>query len=181
MLSNERWNTPELEEDYYNRPDKVDQLFDTDKDDSIKENLLARPVRFLRAPPAEIKAPTTVQFIKAQEKGRYEYPRIHYGSLASGDRLMKKRSERDAWYIRIKEQTKAKILCFEMEAAGILQAWPCLVVRGICDYCDSHKNDEWQNFAAATAAAYTKDLLYRIAPEEVDTAKSVNNILLESE
>lgn len=36
------------------------------------------------------------------------------------------------------------VLCFEMEAAGLMNSFPCLVVRGICDYADSHKNKRWQ-------------------------------------
>jgi hypothetical protein len=51
------------------------------------------------------------------------------------------------------------ILCFEMEAAGIMDELPSLVIRGICDYCDSHKNKVWQPYAAITAAAYSKALL----------------------
>lgn len=51
------------------------------------------------------------------------------------------------------------ILCFEMEAAGLMDNFPCLVIRGICDYSDSHKNKQWQGFAAATAASYAKVLL----------------------
>jgi nucleoside phosphorylase len=31
------------------------------------------------------------------------------------------------------------VLCFEMEAAGIMNVLPCLVIRGICDYADAHK------------------------------------------
>ncbi|KAF2830310.1 hypothetical protein CC86DRAFT_238346, partial [Ophiobolus disseminans] len=46
-----------------------------------------------------------------------------------------------------------------MEAAGLMNSFPCLVVRGICDYADSHKNKRWQLYAAATAAAYAKGLL----------------------
>jgi superfamily II DNA or RNA helicase len=46
-----------------------------------------------------------------------------------------------------------------MEAAGLMDQLPCLVVRGICDYCDSHKSKEWQGYAALTAAAYAKTLL----------------------
>ena len=48
------------------------------------------------------------------------------------------------------------MLCFKMEAAGLMDDFPCLVVRGICDYADSHKNKQWQGYAAATAAAYAK-------------------------
>jgi tetratricopeptide (TPR) repeat protein len=51
------------------------------------------------------------------------------------------------------------MLCFEMEAAGIMNQIPCLVIRGICDYSDSHKNKRWQGYAALTAAAYSKVLL----------------------
>ncbi|RVD81536.1 uncharacterized protein DFL_009396 [Arthrobotrys flagrans] len=57
-------------------------------------------------------------------------------------------------------------LCFEMEAAGLMDQFPCLVIRGICDYSDSHKNDEWQRYAAANAAAYAREILYNM-PERV--------------
>ena len=55
-----------------------------------------------------------------------------------------------------------QVLCFEMEAAGLLDHFPCLVIRGICDYADSHKNKRWQEYAALTAAAYTKEPLISI-------------------
>ncbi|CAF9922088.1 hypothetical protein IMSHALPRED_005331 [Imshaugia aleurites] len=57
-----------------------------------------------------------------------------------------------------------------MEAAGLMDTFPCLVIRGICDYADSHKNDRWQPYAAATAAAYAKDLLLEMAPKAVRAA-----------
>src|SRR6266702_2590586 len=59
------------------------------------------------------------------------------------------------------------VLCFEMEAAGLMNEFPCAVIRGICDYADSHKNKSWQPYAAATAAAATKELLLIIPAEEV--------------
>jgi hypothetical protein len=47
--------------------------------------------------------------------------------------------------------------CFEMEAAGLMDdSIGCLVIRGICDYSDSHKNKAWQEHAAAVAAAYAR-------------------------
>ena len=58
------------------------------------------------------------------------------------------------------------ILCFEMEASG-LDAFPCLVIRGICDYANSHKNHRWQPYAALVAAAYAKELLRTIPGEGV--------------
>ncbi|KAL5041215.1 hypothetical protein BDW71DRAFT_213261 [Aspergillus fruticulosus] len=51
------------------------------------------------------------------------------------------------------------ILCFEMEAAGLLNFLPCIVIRGICDYADSHKNKMWHPYAAGNAAACAKELL----------------------
>lgn len=46
-----------------------------------------------------------------------------------------------------------------METAGLIDILPCLPVRGICDYSDSHKSKGWQRYAAATAAAYARELI----------------------
>jgi nucleoside phosphorylase len=51
------------------------------------------------------------------------------------------------------------VICFEMEAAGLMDILPCLPIRGICDYSDSHKSKEWQRYASATAASYARELL----------------------
>ena len=51
---------------------------------------------------------------------------------------------------------------FEIEVAGLIDNFLYLVIRGICDYTDSHKNKRWQPYAAAVAAAYRKELLYTI-------------------
>ncbi|EHK20397.1 uncharacterized protein TRIVIDRAFT_154698 [Trichoderma virens Gv29-8] len=80
-------------------------------------------------------------------------PTIHYGTIALANRLMK-----DA-ILRDKLAAENDVLCFEMEAAGLMNYFPCLVIRGICDYSDLHKNAEWQGYAVMTAAAYAKDLL----------------------
>ncbi|KAF3902864.1 hypothetical protein AA313_de0207902 [Arthrobotrys entomopaga] len=74
-------------------------------------------------------------------------PKIHYGLIASGNQVMKSARARD------RLGSEYNILCFEMEAAGIMNSCACLVIRGICDYSDSQKNDRWQEYAAATAAA----------------------------
>jgi ankyrin repeat protein/nucleoside phosphorylase len=81
-------------------------------------------------------------------------PNVHYGLIASGNQVIKHGVTRT----RLTEELG--ILCFEMEAAGLMNNFPCIVVRGICDYCDSHKNKKWQRYAAATAAAYAKELLF---------------------
>lgn len=80
-------------------------------------------------------------------------PQIHYGAIASGNQVMRHGKIRD----RLAQELD--VLCFEMEAAGVMDSFPCLVIRGICDYSDSHKNKQWQEYAAATAAAYAKELL----------------------
>ncbi|KLJ13681.1 hypothetical protein EMPG_11394 [Blastomyces silverae] len=87
---------------------------------------------------------------------------IHYGLIASANQLMK-----DA-LIRDRLAAEKDVLCFEMEAAGLMNHFPCLIIRGICDYSDTHKNNDWQGYAAMVAAAYTKDLLCRIVPQQVD-------------
>ncbi|TFA98435.1 hypothetical protein CCMA1212_009811 [Trichoderma ghanense] len=81
---------------------------------------------------------------------------VFYGTVASANSLMKGATERD-FYAR---DRKTKALCFEMEAAGLMNDFPCMVIRGISNYSDSHKNDEWRCYAAATAAAYAKELLF---------------------
>jgi nucleoside phosphorylase len=82
---------------------------------------------------------------------------LHFGTIASGNQVMKHGVTRDRLSAEL-----GGILCFEMEAAGLMNNFPCLVIRGICDYADSHKNKRWQPYAAATAAACAKELLSTI-------------------
>jgi nucleoside phosphorylase len=56
---------------------------------------------------------------------------------------------------------EADVIAFEMEGAGVWDEVPCIVVKGVCDYADSHKHKGWQNFAAATAASASKAILER--------------------
>ncbi|RDH21372.1 ankyrin [Aspergillus niger ATCC 13496] len=98
-------------------------------------------------------------------------PAIHYGLIASGNQLMK-----DAM-IRDKLAEEKGVLCFEMEAAGLMNHFPCLVIRGICDYSDSHKNKQWQGYAAMVAAAYAKDLLRQIHPNDVGKEQKITDVL----
>lgn len=73
-----------------------------------------------------------------------------------------------------------EVLCFEMEAAGLMNHFPCLVIRGICDYSDSHKNEEWQGYASMTAAAYANDLLRRIHPNRIEAERNIREIVSSS-
>jgi nucleoside phosphorylase len=92
-------------------------------------------------------------------------PQIHYGTIGSGNLVIKDATKRDQL------RKELQILCVEMEAAGLMDEFPCLVIRGICDYADSHKNKRWQPYAAATAAAYAKELLSIIPAQEVAEPK----------
>jgi nucleoside phosphorylase len=98
-------------------------------------------------------------------------PAIHYGLVASGNRLMK-----DA-LIRDRLAAEKNVLCFEMEAAGLMNTFPCLVIRGICDYSDSHKNKRWQGYAAMVAAAYTKDLLRSIPLNRIEHEERISDLI----
>lgn len=97
---------------------------------------------------------------------------VHYGTIASGNQVM-----RDGV---IRDQVSSEfdgVLCFEMEAAGLMAAFPCLVIRGICDYADSHKNKKWQPYAAGTAAAYAKEVLSIIPATEVKITPTVDEAI----
>jgi nucleoside phosphorylase len=89
-------------------------------------------------------------------------PRIHYGIIGSANIVLKNAAEREELRRRL------KVTCVEMEAAGLMETFPCLVIRGICDYADSHKNKKWQRYAAAAAAAYMKELLITIPRQGVE-------------
>lgn len=88
--------------------------------------------------------------------------KVHYGRIASGNQVIKDAGFRD------EQANKLNAICFEMEAAGVVNALPSLVIRGISDYCDDQKNDVWQEYAAATAAAYAKLLLEVVKKREID-------------
>ncbi|KAJ6786541.1 hypothetical protein PWT90_07541 [Aphanocladium album] len=85
---------------------------------------------------------------------------VHRGTIASGELVLRDAELRD----RLADQDD--LLCFEMEAAGMMNSIPCLVIRGISDYCDSHKNDLWHGYAAAAAAAYARQLFFHLPKEE---------------
>lgn len=82
-------------------------------------------------------------------------PAVHFGMYASGDKVMKSGEQRDL--IAAEE----KIIAFEMEGAAVWEHFEsrCLVIKGVCDYADSHKSKGFQKYAAATAAAFMKAFL----------------------
>ncbi|KAJ5273735.1 Pfs NACHT and ankyrin domain protein [Penicillium angulare] len=99
--------------------------------------------------------------------------RVHYGLIASGNKVVKDAQSRDSLY----KAFGGHLLCVEMEAAGLMNDFPCIVIRGICDYADSRKEKTWQEYAAAVAAAYAKELLGCVHPSVVDAECSAKAIL----
>lgn len=158
---------PRLKKDYSQPSTQMDVLFRSSylhQDDSRlctdccspgAENIISRPPR-----------------TQDSSADQMDTVRIHYGLIASADRLMKDAAIRDQL-----AETEG-VMCFEMEAAGLMESFPCLVIRGICDYSDTHKNDIWQGYAAATAAAYAKELL-TVMPKRAGTQKHTTIGLLQ--
>ncbi|KAM0255037.1 hypothetical protein ACHAQJ_006185 [Trichoderma viride] len=93
---------------------------------------------------------------------------VHYGTIASGNQVMREGATRDEV-----SSLFGGVLCFEMEAAGLMNCFPSLAIRGICDYSDSHKSKRWQAYAAGTAAAYAKDLLSAIPATQVTASSTI--------
>ncbi|RYP45026.1 hypothetical protein DL768_008576 [Monosporascus sp. mg162] len=99
--------------------------------------------------------------------------RVHYGLIASGNSVIKDSTLRGV----LRRDLGSAVLCVEMEAAGLMDNFPCIVIRGICDYADSHKNKVWQEHAAAVAAAFTKELLGYVQSDEVDRERSAKDVI----
>lgn len=88
-----------------------------------------------------------------QNQDTHSLPAILFGKIASGDRVIKSGTHRD---LLAKQHD---VIAFEMESAGVWSYFPSLVIKGVSDYADSHKNKAYQPYAAATAAACTKAFL----------------------
>lgn len=91
-------------------------------------------------------------------------PKIHCGTVLSGNKVIANEAEAgklaSIWH-------NAQGL--EMEAAGMAAALyttpnspSFIMVKSVCDYADSNKNDEWQEYAAQTAAAFVVDFVLTI-------------------
>jgi nucleoside phosphorylase len=147
---------PAMQQDFSRRNPEDDQLFQADYDhiDSGKGCKSCEEERLVQRIPRTTNVPV-----------------IHYGLIGSGNQVMRH------GVMREKLRRERGILCFEMEAAGLMDNFPCLVIRGICDYSDTHKNKNWQPYAAATAAAYAKELLGVIPPFQVDKTPTAAHVI----
>ncbi len=89
---------------------------------------------------------------------------VHFGVMGSGNTVMKSGQHRDGI------ATTDGIIAFEMEGAGVWDYFPSIIIKGVCDYADSHKRKGWQRYAAATAAACMKAFLVERTSEDRQTS-----------
>ncbi|VUC29466.1 unnamed protein product [Clonostachys rosea] len=96
-------------------------------------------------------------------RGVPHVPAVHRGLILSGCGVIKNTQDRN-----MLSRGYQDAICYEMEAAGIVDEIPCLVIRGICDYADTHKQDGWHYYAAAVAAAYCKAILLKVCGRDAE-------------
>jgi nucleoside phosphorylase len=90
-------------------------------------------------------------------------PKVHFGAVGCADVVLKDPELRDSLAAR------HRVIAFEMEAAGVATSvanrglnW--FVVRGIVDYCDGYKNDQWHAYASLAAAGCVRAVLAQCPP-----------------
>ncbi|KAL2858224.1 hypothetical protein BJX68DRAFT_252860 [Aspergillus pseudodeflectus] len=121
-----------------------------------KDDLMCEQARLLTCQQVGCQKSRLVQrkrLLEASADGVIPKPRVHFGFVGSGDTVIKSGHHRDL------TAAQHNLIAFEMEASGIWDNLPCLVIKGVCDYADSHKNKHWEHYAAATAAACMKAVL----------------------
>jgi len=150
----------------YTRPNSGDVLFDPTFHYTNKEDDYSR---------CEVSTEKKI-VLRAERDKTPRQPIVHRGLILSGGGVIKNPTDRD--HLR-RGQNDA--ICFEMEAAGIMDEIPCLVVRGICDYADTHKQDGWHYYAAAVAAAYSKAILLKVHGQDVEDTRSMKETMGKSE
>ena len=126
---------------------EADRLFNHDYHHEIKKKLCSDCCDLQKSTLRKDRGP--------EARRAKDSPRIHFGTIGSSNSLVVGSKEREELH------QKFEAICFEMEAAALLPH-NCMVIRGICDYSDSHKNSMWQPYAAATAAAYARELLLKL-------------------
>jgi nucleoside phosphorylase len=82
-----------------------------------------------------------------------EVPLIFSGIIASSNYVVQDVEVGQMIEIYVGE----RCVCFDTMAAGLMPNFPCLNIRGISRYADSHKtNVKWDMYAAAVAAKFTQ-------------------------
>lgn len=92
-------------------------------------------------------------------------PGVHHAHFPPSNRVVKDPQTHD-----IVSRKSEGVLGFEAKAAGLMANFPDLILRGVCDYANTLSRQtkvDWQAYAAATAAAYARELLLSLSMEEV--------------
>jgi ankyrin repeat protein/nucleoside phosphorylase len=106
-------------------------------------------------------APET-PFRRVRFASGFPTPRVHIGTVGVST-VMKSGEHRDIM------ANENNIIAFEMEGAGVWEVLPSVIIKGVCDYADSHKNKKWQDYAAATAASGAKAFLSHWTSKQHDS------------
>jgi nucleoside phosphorylase len=90
--------------------------------------------------------------------------RIHYGSMACGPYVVK-----DSSYMEMLKAREYTLMGLDMESYGVaLAAEMCstpvnsvlaLIIKGVCDFADSGKGDDWHDYCSYASAALAIALL----------------------
>jgi nucleoside phosphorylase len=91
-------------------------------------------------------------------------PKIHYGAMACGPQVIKDQS-----YIELLRSKEHSLLAIDMESYGLALATSMcstysrtivpLVVKGVCDFADSEKGDDWHDYCSYASAAFMHSVL----------------------
>lgn len=143
---------------FFTRPTQDDCLFQAEYDHRTDGTCInCDQSKLLPRTPRESKEPVT-----------------HYGLIGSTNKIVRDGRVRD----RLAKDLG--ICCVDMELAGLMNHFPGLVIRGICDYSDSHKSKEWQAYAALVAAAYAKELLLIVPDDQVHSTPTARLTLADA-
>ncbi|KAJ5650941.1 uncharacterized protein N7484_004664 [Penicillium longicatenatum] len=138
--------TQKIKDDYQKPQECIDHLWIADYEHDSSQCLSSVDERKLVSRP---------------KRPDYDRIKVHSGKIGSTDKLTNNAGVRD------NIGKKFGVLCSKEEPASAENKFPCLHIRGICNYADSHSNHAWKGYAAASASVYAKKLLQTIAPEEV--------------
>ena len=97
--------------------------------------------------------------------GQLFKPKVHFGKMASGNFVVRSSLHRD------EIASVEGIIAFETEGAAVWEELPTIIVKSVCDYADSHKNKDWQKYAACVAAACSRAIisLHKASNEETSS------------
>lgn len=112
-----------------------------------------------------------IEEIEKQLCRESDNPVVYYSLITSANAVIRSAQCRDEL------QDAWNVSYFGVEAAGLIDNFLYIVIRGICNYSDNYKYKLWQPYSAVVAAVYTKDLLRVIYPEDVETTKAAVEVI----